>query len=120
MLTPERGRLKRRDITLNPLSEEWIRRKATPFGVRFLEGRNPPNPRPNYTKQVFLNGQIAQNLQIHPFALLSTKLPIRKLLDEVKKRNSLPFPLSSSKREVMGAQLASAKRNDIDLNKGMI
>jgi len=120
MMTPARGRLKRRDKVLVPLSEEWIRRKATPFGVRYLEGRTPPNPRPDYTKQVFLKNQISKDLQIHPFALLSTKIPIRKLIDEVKKRNALPFPISSSKREVMGAQLASAKKNDIDLNKGMI
>ena len=118
-MTPLRGRLKRKDITLNPLSEEWFRRKATPFGVRFLEGKNPPNPRPNYTKQAFVRNQLSRSLQIHPFALLSTRIPIRKLLEN-KARGTLPLPRSSSVREVMASQLASAKKKDVNLSKGMI
>lgn len=114
MNLPSRTRLKKRDITLNPLSDEWIRRKATPFGVRLLEGKNV-RERPDYTNQVFTAG--ARTFRIHPLALQSTHIPIRRLISEARNK-SRPLPLAletrtKSVRDVMGRQLEAAKKDDM-------
>ena len=120
MQTPQRSRLKKRDLTLNPLSEEWIRRKATPFGVRLLEGRSAPE-RPDYTKKVMMENAVSKSVRVHPFALLSTKLPIRKLIESKRtERRAIPQVHTRSVRDVMKAQLLSNKNKDINLAKGRI
>ena len=119
MNTPQRSSLKKRDITLNPLSKEWMRRKATPFGVRLLEGRKV-RTRPNYTEKVFLDKSLS--ISINPFALLTRPLPIRKLIEISTTMNpaSLPFARTSSGHEVMTAQLNAARKKEEALSKGIM
>jgi len=115
METPARGKLKRRDVTLNPLSEEWFRRKATPFGVRLLGGGT--RPRPDYTRRVLNKGL---EVSIHPFALITRPIPIRKLIELGKTINpaALPFAKTRSGREIMSAQANSARKKEEALARG--
>lgn len=109
--------LKKRSVTLDPLSPEWIKRKPVPFGEKHL-GNIRTSPRPDYTAD-FKNG--GEPIQIRSLGLAS------KQKREAILRDSLKTPEEArarvfvvvvpnqpmSRREIMEEYLSKYRKKDL-------